>query len=374
LKTGFLNNDYTIINSAYDALTKAIDDKTATLQDMQDNVTKAVQAETARIQNQTATLANQTAQINSVATSAYQQSVNADGTIDLNKLTEIAQEDGVDPQALYGAVIKAQQDATAADQQDATFASAQLQAAAQLAATKATTANTQATTAKTYADINAENVASSDPATVAAWATNIKNGTAKLSDITGDPALKSAVSTALASGGSSADTILATTQQSLQELNDMVNNNQGFTGAVGSKLAFGTLGGIVPGGLPGSSEADFNAKLNQVKNDVILPNLTLLHGLGRVTDREFQALTSAVTSLNTNESEAQFKTDLASLTTQINEKVAESNAGQSASGGGTSSALPADVLAKAQAQNFDVQGAIDAGYSTQDIENYLNGQ
>lgn len=156
---------------------------------------------------------------------------------------------------------------------------------------------------------------------VDSWVSNINSGKAKLSDITGNPNLKSLVSQGLSQAGGSANDILGTTSKSLQELNDLVTNDSGFSGAVGSKVAFGTLGGLVPGGLSGSSEANFNAKLNQVKNDVILPNLTLLHGLGRVTDREFQALTSAVTSLSTNLSEDAFKSELKNITDTINAKI-----------------------------------------------------
>lgn len=158
----------------------------------------------------------------------------------------------------------------------------------------------------------------SDPATVSAWAQNIRSGTAKLSDITGSPALKSAVSLALAQGGSSQTDILNTTASSLQELQTMIDNNHGFKGIGG---AVG-LGAALTGGgsIPGSSGADFLAKFNQVKNDVVLPNLTLLHGLGRVTDREFQALTSAVTSLSPKESPEQFQTDLNTVTSAIYEK------------------------------------------------------
>lgn len=179
-----------------------------------------------------------------------------------------------------------------------------------------------ATAAKDYAAAGSGSTA--DSATAAAWAQNIRAGTAKLSDITGSPAMKNAVSAILASGGSSQSDILSTTQTSLKELQDMVTNNKGFSGIGG---AVGLTAALTGGGkIPGSPGADFNAKFNQVKNDVILPNLTLLHGLGRVTDREFQALTSAVTSLSPNESPGQFKKDLQTVSDQIAAKAAASPA------------------------------------------------
>src|SRR5205823_1419347 len=79
--------------------------------------------------------------------------------------------------------------------------------------------------------------------------------------------------------------------------------------------------------------ANFDAKLKQVVNDTVLPNLNLLHGLGRVTDREFQALSHAVTSLSTNLSEDEFKTELKTITDRINQKVQESQNSTQSSGG-----------------------------------------
>ncbi len=210
-----------------------------------------------------------------------------------------------------------------------------------------------ANAAKAYQSISASG---QDPATVSGWVTNIKSGIAKLSDLTGNPALKNAVVTALAAGGSSQSQILQTTKQSLDELNAMVNQTQltgtGFTDAVGNPLLGWTSK------IPGSQAADFNAKFTQVKNDVILPNLNLLHGLGRVTDREFQALTAAVTSLNTNESQGQFKRDLSDLTNQINQKLQADSGTQTNTT--TAKGLP-----------FDYQAAITAGHTDAEIQAYL---
>jgi len=194
--------------------------------------------------------------------------------------------------------------------------------------------------AKIYADINTlGNGAGQGDITspvVQGWVSAIKQGNAKLSDITAaelktNPTLKNDVIRALGAAGNSTTDMLNTTAQSLAELNAMVQNNKGFSAAVGVKgiTATGILGsvgqffGYEGQPIPGSQAATFDAKLKQVKNDVILPNLTLLHGLGRVTDREFQALTSAVTSLSPDTSESAFKDELANLTDMINKKVAE---------------------------------------------------
>jgi hypothetical protein len=192
------------------------------------------------------------------------------------------------------------------------------------ALTQSEIAKNKADAAQIYA-----NMSTTDINAAASWVANIKAGTAKLADVPKN--LKNAVSDGLAKSGSSTADLLKTTQQSLQELNNMVDQNHGFTASVGANIpnpiGFFTdpLDQVFAKGLPGSQSADFIAKLKQVKNDVILPNLTILHGLGRVTDREFQALTSAVTALDTNLSEGQFKTELKDITDRINSKIAESN-------------------------------------------------
>lgn len=160
---------------------------------------------------------------------------------------------------------------------------------------------------------------------------SINSGKSKLSDIpASQAALKNLVQQGLALSSGSTSDILSTTQASLKELNDMVTNDQGFSSAVGQKGflsggLFGLFGGKedphLGGAGAGTARANFDAKLAQVKNDIILPNLTLLHGLGRVTDREFQALTSAVTSLSSSTSESQFKSELKDITDRINTKI-----------------------------------------------------
>jgi hypothetical protein len=152
--------------------------------------------------------------------------------------------------------------------------------------------------------------------TVDSWVTNVAAGTAKLSDVPNN--LLNSVSQGLAATHGSADDIVATTKQSLQELQTMVDNNQGFTSAVGAK-GLSSFFGIKGSPLAGSAAANFDAKLKQVVNDVVLPNLKVLHGLGRVTDREFQALSNSVTALGTNLSETQFKTELKDITDRVNQ-------------------------------------------------------
>lgn len=159
-------------------------------------------------------------------------------------------------------------------------------------------------------------VAGTDPV-ADSWVKYV-NGGGKITDV--PAAYKNAVAQGVAQSGGSTNQILTTTSQSLQELNDLVDNNNGFSGAVGAK-GISSLFGLTSTPIAGTNAANFDAKLNQVKNDVILPNLALLHGLGRVTDREFQALSSAITSLSTNQSESAFKESLKDITNEINQKL-----------------------------------------------------
>lgn len=192
--------------------------------------------------------------------------------------------------------------------------------------------------AKMYADMDTGDITAAND-----WVKNIKSGQAKLSDVPKN--LKNAVATGLANGSNSQTEMLATTKKSLDELNAMVKDNKGFTGAVGMKGP-SSLFGLKGHPFAGTDAYNFDAKLKQTMNDVVLPNLTLLHGLGRVTDREFQALQSAVTSLNPDLGQEEFKTELKNITDRVDTKIAE---------------------LKADDQRQNVQKAVTAGYSPDDI-------
>lgn len=219
----------------------------------------------------------------------------------------------------------------------------------------------RANIAKTNSDIAVNNskITSDNQNAVAGWVTNIKAGTAKLSDVPAN--LKNAVSTGLSTSGTTApSTILQTTKDSLAELQKLVDTDNGFTQAIGQSRSkslpgFGILKKTPDGVFAGSKAADFMAKLTQVKNDVVLPNLTLLHGLGRVTDREFQALSSAITSLSPNTTPNAFKTELKTITDRINAVSTTDTSSDTVNviaPDGTEGTIPKDQL----------QGALKAGY------------
>ena len=154
LKQGFLDDDFKIINSAYQDLQDATQAKTQTLKDIQDVIKNHVEETTAKLNQQKAQLELDTAAINNIAQSALSASMKLDGTLDLDMIQQIADENGLDPNALYGAIQKAQKDEVIFQQGETKFASDQLQAAAQLDSTKQATSTAKANESLIRANID----------------------------------------------------------------------------------------------------------------------------------------------------------------------------------------------------------------------------
>lgn len=104
------------------------------------------------------------------------------------------------------------------------------------------------------------------------------------------------------------------------------NFSSGAVGVKGPSQAFGLLSKPIAG----TSARDFADKFDTFKNQVVLPNLNMLHGLGRVTDREFQALQSSMTAIDTSMSEGQFKSELNKVIDTLQKMQPTSNASGSA--------------------------------------------
>lgn len=233
----------------------------------------------------------------------------------------------------------------------------------------------RAQAAKVYSDL----AANGDPADLSSaqsWVKNIQSGVAKFTDV--PAALKNAVSVGIANGTpQGSNQLLTTTKQALDDLNSKVTNNQGFSGAVGAKGP-SSLFGLRSTPFAGTQAANFDAKLKQTVNDVVLPNLTILHGLGRVTDREFQALQSSITSLNTNLSEDEFKKELKNVTDTIDQKIADTQpevTKSSVQNALTSGYSPDQIVSeymKDPSMAPKIQAAQKAGYSSQEIIDYYS--
>lgn len=89
----------------------------------------------------------------------------------------------------------------------------------------------------------------------------------------------------------------------------LLERTSGFSGAVGAK-GISSLFGFKDQPIAGTDAAGYKSEVERVKSLLVLPELQALRGLGAMSDREFGTLTSAATSLNTDLSEKDFKTEV----------------------------------------------------------------
>ena len=89
----------------------------------------------------------------------------------------------------------------------------------------------------------------------------------------------------------------------------LLERTSGFSGAVGAK-GISSLFGLKDQPIAGTDAAGYKSEVERVKSLLVLPELQALRGLGAMSDREFGTLTSAATSLNTDLSEKDFKTEI----------------------------------------------------------------
>ncbi len=104
LQQGFLTQDYAQVNDMYAALTKHMDEKTKTLDDMATSVKDASALQTQQTQQQKSLIDLQTAQTNSIARAVADSALKPDGSYDLQAIQKAADNYGIDPATLYGAV------------------------------------------------------------------------------------------------------------------------------------------------------------------------------------------------------------------------------------------------------------------------------
>ncbi len=269
LEQEFQKGNFDIINKQYDNLTKALDSKADAIKDTYSTVTKALQD-----QRDFSYKATQDAFQNKLASDkfTYQQKQDVfDNYIKQQNLTLDQKKFATD---------------TYFKQKDLDLKKAQ-----------------------------ADLASVSDP-TVQSWVTNIKNGDAKFSDIPAkNEGLKNAVSAGLANGGNTSQAQAELINQTSDAI-DTLLKTPGKSAAIGTNIP--TPWSVVTDpadslffkGLPGSNSAAYLAQLDRVKNLMTLPNLKLLKGVGRITDREFQTLSSAMTSLNKNLPESVYNAEL----------------------------------------------------------------
>jgi hypothetical protein len=109
--------------------------------------------------------------------------------------------------------------------------------------------------------------------------------------------------------------------QTLLDAKAALNNlktGDGMSGAVGAK-GMSSLFGARENPLGGTAAASYVTYIDQLKSALTLPRLEFLRGLGHMSDREFGAVSSSVTSLNRQMREEDFMNELGVIEKNINE-------------------------------------------------------
>jgi hypothetical protein len=109
---------------------------------------------------------------------------------------------------------------------------------------------------------------------------------------------------------------IATGQEAIRKVDELVGkapviNAEGKVIAAGTKPAagFGQAVGLgIPGlkYIPGSSAADFNARLNEIQGGAFLQAFNTLKGGGSITEKEGEKATAAINRMSTAQSEKEF--------------------------------------------------------------------
>jgi hypothetical protein len=112
----------------------------------------------------------------------------------------------------------------------------------------------------------------------------------------------------------SAEGAAASFDRAIQSIEDL-KKHPGLEAVVGIKNPFkGELGF---GTIPGTSAADFKAKLSTLKAQVFLPQVQNLRGMGALSDAEGKKLTDAIGALDPSMSETAFKQSLDEIETSL---------------------------------------------------------
>lgn len=164
---------------------------------------------------------------------------------------------------------------------------------------------------------------------------------------------------------------IATGLQAITTLIDKVNDNEGFSAAVGAgfkKTLVSTIPFVSGNAIPGTKRADFESQLETTKSALTLPALEQMKGLGAMSEVEFNTVGAAIGALNTNMSEDAFKKSLATI--QNNLKIAKvRNLAQQDVANGIDSVPVISPEGKAGVvSRSNLQESLDKGYTL--IENF----
>lgn len=201
LQQAFMDSDYKMINAQYTALTDYMKQKNQTIKDIEQSVKDEVDRQSKELSMKKTKMDMEKNNIESISQAALMASLKADGSIDLDELQKTADSYGVDVNALYNAVLGEKDLHDKLIREESKFATDQIQAQAQLEATKANTAQSKASTAKTYSDIkkNDAEIAAMAPSAGEFGAT-VDLAAATQSSVYGQKTMKTLLSRSLASG------------------------------------------------------------------------------------------------------------------------------------------------------------------------------
>lgn len=117
------------------------------------------------------------------------------------------------------------------------------------------------------------------------------------------------------------------------DLLDKLENHPGLEGVVGVPSIAGALH------IPGTKEADFRARLDQIKGQQFLQAYQNLKGGGQITEVEGTKAENAIARMNTAQTEKEFKSAIDEFRSVINGSLERTR--QQAGGGGTTPTSPA---------------------------------
>jgi hypothetical protein len=103
------------------------------------------------------------------------------------------------------------------------------------------------------------------------------------------------------------NTMIQSAYQTLQELK--ADKTGGFAGAVGAKGP-SSLFGLLGEPMSGTAARGYTEKVKQLKGQLTVPIMDLMHGLGQMSDGDRKLLEKAVTALDRGMPEPDFKAEL----------------------------------------------------------------
>lgn len=153
--------------------------------------------------------------------------------------------------------------------------------------------------------------------------------------------------------GAEASSNLPKVQASAENARNMVNgvlNHPGFSSTVGMTM--------MPGArfVPGTKEADFQSRMDQLKGSAFLQAFETLKGGGQITEVEGKKATDAINRMSISTSEAEFKAAAADFLSVVDR--AEQNAVRAATKGQTK---PGGTLNRGEILNVELEDALARG-------------